>query len=142
MGIAAAVALLAVVSYQNGILIPQLRHEISQAEAPASFSPQFIAETRSESHDIDVLPTQRTVDLVFSKNPLWTSSTYSCELKSAETGRSVFTANVGVPEGDEWGLSFPAKGLRSGTYVLRVAGVKPVPDASEITQYQFKLNVK
>jgi hypothetical protein len=163
IGLAAGIALLAVVGYQNTVVIPHLNREVAQLAGPQSYPPFFITETRSEPNVVTAGRNDRRVALQFSKVPGQTLGRndqrgglqfskvpgqtfkfYRCELKSAGN-QTVSQFTVPVPsQGDEWQLLLPIEGLASGSYTLSVRGAasENAPESAELAQYHFKLKIE
>ncbi len=144
IGLAAGIALLAIVGYQNTVVIPHLNREVAQLAGPQSYPPFFLTASRSEPNVVTANRGDKRISLQFDKVPNRPFQSYQCELRSADN-RLISQFTVPVPaQGDGWQLLLPIEGLASGSYTLSVRGAAPgnAPEPVELAQYHFKLEIK
>ena len=134
---AAGVAVLAVIGYQNAIVIPQLRSAATSATAAEVVpSAVLVPSARGASRTISIPPGVRFFHLALDLGPVPTVEQYACDLRSA-SGKSILRVPVdSVDPVAGLHLVVPANGFSSGTYDAVLLGTSG-GTATELAHYRF-----
>jgi hypothetical protein len=139
--------LLAIVSYQNAILIPRMKKDISQTNAPqalASFS--LIREnSRGGAPSTIIVPPNKPFGLYLDIPP-GNFSSYICEMET-ESGTPEISLRLSQQEATETvQLLIPAGRLGPGRHILIVNGLGGSPgingEGMEVVRYSIVLSFK
>ena len=137
----AAVALLAVVSYQYAVQVPALRRELRDAlSAQPIASHRLLRGSRGDESVFHVPPGARFFAVDMDPDPAWNGEQYQCSLED-ESGATRFSVPVAAPApGKELEILMPGT-LPAGKYavVVRSSAGAGRPGA-ELARYVLILN--
>jgi len=141
--LAALFLFVGVAGYQAVFLLPDLRRELAQAEAPQPAPWYFLSVSRSEPQVVKVSRATRMVGLTLSKSSDRIFPFYRCEVH-APGGRLVSSAVVPGPgPRGELEILIPVSGMEPGDYVVHLAGLESASraEASDPARYPFSIQM-
>jgi hypothetical protein len=122
-----------VASYQNLVVIPQLRREVAQATAPQVL-PSYALKSVARGNDQVIVIPKGSLYFHLLLDKTWEQSavSYRCELQDA-SGKAQITLDV--PPSDPLNLLLPVARLTAGSYTLLVRA----PGGAELARHPFDL---
>ena len=135
---AAAMILMGVAVYQGVFVIPGLRRELSEAEAPRVLQTIVArAATRSNDRVVSVDRNARFVQLVMDINARPSVSSYLFEVKDS-SGAVVFAVTAPVAGGSV-NILAPTSDLKTGRYVVAVRPSSGSESQEQAQEYAFSI---